>query len=116
MPRKKEQATEDLLRDLMIVQLGLAGLSQIQFREIVGVDMHRVNRIVKHFKKLNKWPIPKDHNQIVEEKLDGVVELLQNLLAPELSKCGVPVAVIGKRVHVATATVVKMLKGVKGQN
>jgi len=52
--QKKEQATDDLLRDLLIVQLGLAGLAQHQIREIVGVDIHRVNRIVKHFKKINK--------------------------------------------------------------
>lgn len=49
--RSKSQTVEDLLRDLMIVQLGMAGLSQHQIREIVGVDIHRVNRIVKHFKK-----------------------------------------------------------------
>ena len=52
--QKKEQVTDDLLRDLLIVQLGLAGLTQHQIREIVGVDIHRVNRIVKHFKKINK--------------------------------------------------------------
>jgi hypothetical protein len=48
---KKTETTEDLLRDLMIIQLGLAGLSQHQVRDIVGVDMHRVSRILKHFKK-----------------------------------------------------------------
>lgn len=52
--QRKEQTTDDLLRDLLIVQLGLAGLTQHQIREIVGVDIHRVNRIVKHFKKVNK--------------------------------------------------------------
>jgi len=53
--QKKEQLTTDeLLQDLLIVQLGLAGLTQHQIREIVGVDIHRVNRIVKHFKKVNK--------------------------------------------------------------
>ena len=52
--QKKEQTTEDLLRELLIVQLGLAGLTQHQIREIVGVDIHRVNRIVKHFKKITK--------------------------------------------------------------
>jgi glycine cleavage system H lipoate-binding protein len=52
--QKKEQTTEDLLRDLLIVQLGLTGLTQHQIREIVGVDIHRVNRIVKHFKKISK--------------------------------------------------------------
>jgi transposase-like protein len=54
MPKKKEQTTEDLLRDLMIMQLGLAGIGQHQIREIVGVDIFRVNRIVKHFKKKKK--------------------------------------------------------------
>ena len=52
--QKKEQTTDDLLRDLLIVQLGLAGLAQHQIRKIVGVDIHRVNRIVKHFKKINR--------------------------------------------------------------
>ncbi len=42
-----------------------------------------------------------------------VIELLQNLLALELSKGGVTQDVIGKRLHVAKATVVEMLKGVK---
>ena len=54
MPKKKEQTIEDLLRDLMIVQLGLAGVGQLTIREIVGVDIHRVSRIVKHFKKVKK--------------------------------------------------------------
>jgi hypothetical protein len=52
--QKSEQTTDDLLRDLMIIQLGLAGLTQHQIREIVGVDINRVNRIVKHFKNLKK--------------------------------------------------------------
>ena len=52
--QKKEITTDELLRDLLIVQLGLAGLTQHQIREIVEVDIHRVNRIVKHFKKIGK--------------------------------------------------------------
>jgi hypothetical protein len=53
--QKKEQSiTNELLSDLLIVQLGVAGLTQHQIREIVGVDIHRVNRIVKHFKKISK--------------------------------------------------------------
>lgn len=52
--KKKSQtkgvSTDDLLRDMLIVQLGLAGLTQHQIREIAGVDIHRVNRIVKHLK------------------------------------------------------------------
>ena len=57
MPEKKTQkkaTTEDLLRDLMIIQLGIAGIPQQQIREIVGVDIYRVNRIVKHFKNLKR--------------------------------------------------------------
>jgi hypothetical protein len=52
--QKKAQTIEDLLRDLMIVHLGLAGLPQSQIREIVGVDIFRVNRIVRHFKNIKK--------------------------------------------------------------
>ncbi|MGH7782819.1 MAG: hypothetical protein ACREO5_03110 [Candidatus Binatia bacterium] len=50
--RKKRQSLEDILRDMFIAQLAAAGLAQLQIRQIVGVDMHRVNRIVKHFKPL----------------------------------------------------------------
>lgn len=59
--RKKSESVEDLLRDQneliqkqMIIQLGLVGLPQQTIREIVGVDIVRVNRIVKHFKKVGK--------------------------------------------------------------
>jgi len=55
----------------------------------------------------------KDTNQTIEKKLDVVIELLQHLLALELSKSGVTQEVIGKRLHVAEATVVEMLKGIK---
>ena len=48
---KQKQTTDNLLQDLLIVQLGLAGVPQNNIREIVGVDMHRVNRIVKFLKK-----------------------------------------------------------------
>ena len=51
---RKNNITDELLRDLLIVHLGLAGLTQRQIREIVGVDTHRVNRIVKYFKNLEK--------------------------------------------------------------
>lgn len=55
----------------------------------------------------------KNSNQTIEGKLDVIIELLQNLLALELSKRSVTQADIGKRLHVAKATVVEMLKGVK---
>lgn len=52
--RQKRQPVEEILRDMFIAQLGRAGLTQLQIREIVGVDIHRVNRIVKHLKKLKE--------------------------------------------------------------
>jgi hypothetical protein len=55
----------------------------------------------------------KDTNQTIEKKIDVVIELLQHLLALELSKSGATQELIGKRLHVAKATVVEMLKGVK---
>jgi predicted transcriptional regulator len=50
---------------------------------------------------------------IINRKLDTVIELLRILVALELSKNGVVQGLIGKRLHVATATVVEMLKGMK---
>jgi len=41
----------EVLRDMLIVQLALAGLTRHQIRETVGVDMNRVTRLVKHIKK-----------------------------------------------------------------
>lgn len=40
----------EVLKDLMIVQLGLAGVQQRAIRTIVGCDINRVSRIVKHLK------------------------------------------------------------------
>ncbi len=53
MARTKERpnSVEELLRDMMIVQLLLAGVGQHQIRQIVGVDIHRVSRIGKLMKK-----------------------------------------------------------------
>lgn len=53
-----------------------------------------------------------DNKKMIEKKLDTLIELLQQLLALELSRSGVTQEVIGKRLHVAKATVVEMLKGV----
>jgi hypothetical protein len=41
----------ELLRDLLIVELAKAGVSQPAIRKLVGCDMHRVSRIARHFKK-----------------------------------------------------------------
>jgi len=39
--------TNELLKDLLIVQLGIAGVPQQKIRAIVGCDINRVSRIVK---------------------------------------------------------------------
>ena len=49
--RERQGSVEDLLRDMMIVQLLLAGIGQHQIRQIVGVDIHRVSRIGKLMKR-----------------------------------------------------------------
>jgi transposase-like protein len=43
--------TEEVLRDMLIVQLALAGLTRHQIRETVGVDMNRVTRLVKYIRR-----------------------------------------------------------------
>lgn len=48
---QKQRSVEDLLQDLIIVQLALAGVGQHQIRKIVGVDIHQVSRIAKLIKK-----------------------------------------------------------------
>jgi len=49
--KERPDGVEALLRDMMIVQLLLAGIGQHQIRQIVGVDIHRVSRIGKLLKK-----------------------------------------------------------------
>ena len=43
----ESRETKELLKDLLIVQLGLAGVPQLKIREIVGTNTKRVNRIVR---------------------------------------------------------------------
>lgn len=49
----KDEMTE-LIRDLLIAQLGLAGVPQPDIRKIARCDMHRVNRIVRLLKPKTK--------------------------------------------------------------
>ena len=49
--KERQSSVEELLRDLMIVELLLAGIGQHQIRQIAGVDIHRVSRIGKLMKK-----------------------------------------------------------------
>ena len=45
---KPSETEEELLQDILIVLLAQNGASQGKIREILGVDMHRVSRIVKN--------------------------------------------------------------------
>jgi DNA-binding MarR family transcriptional regulator len=51
--------------------------------------------------------------EIISQKLDEVTRLLQYLVAIELYKEQVPKELIGKHLHIAKSTVVKMLKGIE---
>ncbi len=55
MPKKKQKKetnpTAELLKDLLIVELGEAGVPQLEIRKIVGCSTKRVDSIVKHLKK-----------------------------------------------------------------
>jgi hypothetical protein len=42
--------TTELIRTMVIIQLGLAGVPQRNIRTIAGCDMNRVNRILKYIK------------------------------------------------------------------
>ncbi len=59
MAKKKENSkstedilnqTNDLLKKLLIVQLGLAGIPQLKIRSIVGGGMNEINAILKNLK------------------------------------------------------------------
>ena len=46
--------TSEILKDMLITQLGLAGVPQQKIRQIVGCSINRVNRIVKHLKSIRR--------------------------------------------------------------
>ena len=48
---KDDSKVETLLQDLIIVQLALAGVPGADIREVAGVKMDRVTRILKVLKK-----------------------------------------------------------------
>jgi hypothetical protein len=48
--RKANDETTELLRTMLIVQLGLAGIGQRQIREVAGCDMNRVTKTLKALK------------------------------------------------------------------
>jgi hypothetical protein len=51
---KTDQEIAELLRNLLIVQLGLAKVPQNDIRKIVGCSMARVNDILKHLPKVKR--------------------------------------------------------------
>ena len=48
-PKRSDDTTE-LIRTMIIVQLGLAGVPQQNIRSIAGCDMNRVSDILKELK------------------------------------------------------------------
>jgi hypothetical protein len=52
--RRNQKEPVELLENLLIVELAKAGVSQAAIREIVGVDMARVNKIARFFKRKNQ--------------------------------------------------------------
>ena len=44
----------EVLKDILITQLGLAGVPQQSIRKIVGCSINRVNGIVKHLKSAKR--------------------------------------------------------------
>ena len=51
---KSSDERTELLRTLIIVQLGLAGIAQHSIRKIAGCDMNRVVKILKELKTKKK--------------------------------------------------------------
>jgi hypothetical protein len=52
MPTKRNQKEPvELLENLLIVELAKAGAAQAAIRQVVGVDMARVNKIARFFKR-----------------------------------------------------------------
>ena len=56
-----------------------------------------------------------DNNELIQKKLDTIIDLLRHLVALELSNRGVSRDIIGRRLHIAKSTVVEMLKGTKSE-
>ncbi|PYI92066.1 MAG: hypothetical protein DME97_11505 [Verrucomicrobia bacterium] len=54
-----------------------------------------------------------DNDQTTHAKLDTIIDLLRKQLAVQLAARGVSRGEIAKRLHVAKATAVKMLEGIK---
>lgn len=53
-PLTSEEETVELLRNILIVQLGTAKVPQNDIRKIVGCGINRVNDVLKHIPKSNR--------------------------------------------------------------
>lgn len=51
---RHDEAATELLRDLLILQLGLAKVPQDKIRKIAGCGMNRVNDMLKHIPKSSR--------------------------------------------------------------
>jgi hypothetical protein len=51
-PKKQDDPTVELLRDLLIVELVKAGVSRQNIRKIVRCDFNRVTRTARYLKQL----------------------------------------------------------------
>lgn len=56
--------------------------------------------------------VKKDNGDEINKKLDVIIELLKQTVAIQLYKSEASKDVIGRHLHIAKASVVKMLKGV----
>lgn len=45
---KPSETAEELLKDILIVLLAQNGASQMKIREILGLDIYRISRIIKN--------------------------------------------------------------------
>ena len=51
MAKGNQRSIEELLIDLMIVQMAIAGAGNAAIRAVTGVDNNRVSRIARHLRK-----------------------------------------------------------------
>lgn len=56
MARKPKDDVVEILKNILIAQLAQSGVSQQSIPEIVGCDMNRVNKIVRHLRPKTKKP------------------------------------------------------------
>ncbi len=52
--QRDTDATVEMLKDILITQLGLAGVPQQSIRKIAGCSITRVNDIAKHLKNAKR--------------------------------------------------------------